>query len=91
MTDGVTRLSVLRRLRLWSQAELAKRAGVAASTVSHIENGKAPHLRPSVIRKLARVLGIKDPLTVREFRDAILRGEDRPVDDPLISSCRDGH
>jgi transcriptional regulator with XRE-family HTH domain len=80
MPDGATRLSVLRRLRLWSQAELAKRAGVAASTVSHIETGKAPRLRPSVIKKIARVLGIKDPLTVREFRDAILQGEDLPND-----------
>jgi transcriptional regulator with XRE-family HTH domain len=77
MAEEVTSLSVLRRLRLWSQADLAKKAGVAASTVSHIETGKAPHLRPSVIRKLARVLGIKDPLTVREFREAILQGEDR--------------
>jgi transcriptional regulator with XRE-family HTH domain len=80
MQDGATRLSVLRRLRLWSQADLAKRAGVAASTVSHIETGKAPHLRPSAIKKIARVLGIKDPLTVREFRDAILQGEDQPSD-----------
>jgi transcriptional regulator with XRE-family HTH domain len=78
MTDQTTRLSVLRRLRLWSQADLARKAGVAASTVSHIETGKAPHLRPSVIRKLARVLGVKDAMTVREFRDAILRGEDQP-------------
>jgi transcriptional regulator with XRE-family HTH domain len=80
MPDGVTRLSVLRRLRLWSQADLAKRAGVAASTVSHIETGKAPHLRTSVMKKIARVLGIKDPLTIREFRDAILQGEDQPSD-----------
>jgi transcriptional regulator with XRE-family HTH domain len=78
MTDQTTRLSVLRRLRLWSQADLARKAGVAASTVSHIETGKAPHLRPSVIRKLARVLGVKDAMTVREFRDAILQGEDQP-------------
>jgi transcriptional regulator with XRE-family HTH domain len=65
---------------LWSQGELARRAGVAASTISHIETGKAPHLRPSVMRKIARVLGIKDPLTVREFRDAILQGEEQPTD-----------
>jgi transcriptional regulator with XRE-family HTH domain len=78
MTDEATPLSVFRRIRLWSQADLAEKAGVAASTVSHIETGKAPHLRPSVIRKLARVLGIKDPLTVREFRDAILQDGDRP-------------
>jgi transcriptional regulator with XRE-family HTH domain len=80
MPDGVTGLSVLRRLRLWSQGELARRAGVAASTISHIETGKAPHLRPSVMKKIVRVLGIKDPLTVREFRDAILQGEDLPSD-----------
>jgi transcriptional regulator with XRE-family HTH domain len=68
-------------MRLWSQVDLARRAGVAASTISHIENGKAPHLRPSVIRKIVRVLGIKDPLTVREFRDAILQSDDLPAAD----------
>jgi transcriptional regulator with XRE-family HTH domain len=79
MAPEITHLSVRRRLRLWSQADLARKAGVAASTISHIETGKAPHLRPSVIRNLTRVLGIKDPLTVREFRDAILRREDQPM------------
>jgi transcriptional regulator with XRE-family HTH domain len=78
--DDTRRLSVLRRVRLWSQADLAKRAGVAASTISHIENGKAPHLRPSVMRKIARVLGIKDPLTVFEFRKAILQEDDHLSD-----------
>jgi transcriptional regulator with XRE-family HTH domain len=81
MPEEVTHLSVLRRLRLWSQADLAQQSGVAASTISHVENGKAPRLRPSVIRKLARALEIKNPLTVREFRDAILQGEEQPPGD----------
>jgi transcriptional regulator with XRE-family HTH domain len=81
-SDRVTRLSTLRRMRLWSQTDLAKAAGVAASTISHIETGKAPKLRPSVMRKIMDALGIRDPLTVRELRAAILADEhDNPFDD----------
>jgi transcriptional regulator with XRE-family HTH domain len=74
-SNRVTRLTTLRRMRFWSQADLAKAAGVAASTISHIETGKAPNLRPSVMRKIAKALGIRDPLSVYELRAAILSDE----------------
>ena len=73
--DRVTHLSTLRRMRLWSQGDLAKAAGVATSTISHIETGKSPKLRPSVMRKIMKALGIRDPLTVHELRAAILGDE----------------
>ncbi len=58
-----------------------QRAGTATSTISHIEeNGRAPLLGPSVISKLAGVLAIKDPLTVAEFRDAMLWVQGQPPD-----------
>jgi transcriptional regulator with XRE-family HTH domain len=80
-TERISHLRTLRRLRLWSQSDLAKAAGVATSTISHIETGKANNLRPSVMRKIAQALGIKDPLTVYELRFAILGGEvDGPED-----------
>jgi transcriptional regulator with XRE-family HTH domain len=62
-------------MRLWSQSDLAREAGVATSTISNIETGKAPRLRPSVMRKIAKALDIKDPMTVYELRIAIL-GDD---------------
>jgi transcriptional regulator with XRE-family HTH domain len=74
-SDRVTHLSTLRRMRLWSQGDLAKAAGVATSTISHIETGKAPKLRPSVMRKIMKALGIRDPLTIHELRAAILADE----------------
>jgi transcriptional regulator with XRE-family HTH domain len=74
------RLSTLRRMRLWSQSDLARAAGVATSTISHIETGKTFRLRPSVMRKIAAALGITDPLTVYELRAAIL------ADEPLSDS-----
>jgi transcriptional regulator with XRE-family HTH domain len=70
--ERVQNLSTLRRMRLWSQSDLAREAGVATSTISHIETGKAPRLRPSVMRKIAKALAIKDPMTVYELRIAIL-------------------
>jgi transcriptional regulator with XRE-family HTH domain len=77
-TERVQNLSTLRRMRLWSQSDLAKEAGVAASTISNIETGKATRLRPTVMRKIATALGIKDPMTVYELRVAIL-GDDVDV------------
>jgi transcriptional regulator with XRE-family HTH domain len=74
-TDRVLNLSTLRRMRFWSQADLAREAGVATSTISNIETGKATRLRPAVMRRIAQALGIKDPLTVYELRVSIL-GDD---------------
>jgi len=46
------------RLRLFiSQAELAKRAGLAAETVNRLERGRRPSF--ITIRKLAKALGVK--------------------------------
>jgi transcriptional regulator with XRE-family HTH domain len=71
-------------MRLWSQADLAKAAGVAASTISHIETGKSPKLRPSVMRKIMNALGIRDPLTIHELRSAIMADEPQhPADGEL--------
>jgi transcriptional regulator with XRE-family HTH domain len=77
-TERVLNLSTLRRRRLWSQSDLAKEAGVAASTISNIETGKATRLRPTVMRPITKALGIKDPLTVYELRISIL-GDDIAV------------
>jgi transcriptional regulator with XRE-family HTH domain len=74
-TDRVLNLSTLRRMRMWSQSDLAREAGVATSTISNIETGKATRLRPTVMRRIAKALGVKDPLTVYELRIAIL-GDD---------------
>lgn len=54
----VVTLPELRRYRLraaLSQRDLAKKAGVAASTVARIEGGHEVH--PSTMRKLASALG----------------------------------
>jgi transcriptional regulator with XRE-family HTH domain len=74
-TDRVLNLSTLRRMRFWSQSDLAREAGVATSTISNIETGKATRLRPTVMRRIAKALGVKDPLTVYELRVSIL-GDD---------------
>lgn len=56
--EGVTvpRLRALRKMRLWTQRELARRADLTEVTVSHAENGKP--VRFATARKLADALGI---------------------------------
>jgi len=52
------RLRQLRQQRVLTQDELAEHAGVARSTVLKLERDDQ-EARPSTIRKLARVLGVK--------------------------------
>lgn len=55
--DG-TKITELRESRGWSRAELARRAGMNASTISLIERGRfTPY--PSQAKKLAVALGIE--------------------------------
>ena len=63
--EAPTRMHKLRTLRLehaWSQAELAKQAGVSEFTILRMEQGKAAH--PSTIGKVARALGIEPKVLV---------------------------
>jgi len=55
--------------RLLSMRELARQASVAASTVYLIEAGKTTP-RPSIVRRLASVLGV-EAREIDEFRRAI--------------------
>ena len=68
-------LATLRRRALLSQRNLARRAGVAPSSVYLIERGRTIP-RPAVMRKLADALGVSDPLQVDEFRRAVAIGVD---------------
>jgi DNA-binding XRE family transcriptional regulator len=66
-------LSIVRRRALLSQRELAKKAGVSASTIYLIENGKTrPRYR--VVRELVAALDVKAE-DVDEFRDVLEDGE----------------
>lgn len=57
MTPITLRLAELRTRKGWSQAELARRAGVAASIVSRAERGETA-LTLANLDKLARALGV---------------------------------
>ena len=48
-----------RRLRMWTQGELAQEAGISPTTVSGIENGKISTPQFGTVRKLARALGVE--------------------------------
>jgi len=54
----VATLRQLREQRYLTQEQLAVAAEVSASTVYHIEAGKV-RPRPSIVRRLARVLGVE--------------------------------
>ena len=52
------RIRALRERRGWSQAELGRRAGVAASTVNRVERGETTTLSLGNLERLARALGV---------------------------------
>ena len=57
VTPITLRLAELRERKGWSQAELARRAGVAASVVSRAERGETT-ITLENLDKLARALGV---------------------------------
>ena len=52
------RLENIRRLRMWTQARLAREAGVSPTTVSGIETGKIARPHFGTLGKLARALDV---------------------------------
>src|ERR687894_1850339 len=58
MADVGERLENIRRLRMWTQARLAREAGVSPTTVSAIETGKIGRPHFGTIGKLARALRV---------------------------------
>src|SRR5919112_5270820 len=58
MPDIGERVENVRRLRMWTQARLAKEAGVSPTTVSAIETGKIERPHFGTLGKLARALDV---------------------------------
>jgi len=68
-------LRELRIARLWSQRELARRAGVVENTVVYAETGKRlPRLL--TMRRIADALGV-DWSEIAEFREAVAGVEEK--------------
>jgi transcriptional regulator with XRE-family HTH domain len=58
MPDIGERVQNVRRLRMWTQARLAREAGVSPTTVSGIETGKIGRPHFGTLGKLARALDV---------------------------------
>jgi transcriptional regulator with XRE-family HTH domain len=59
MEPNYTRLRQLRRERVWSIRELAKRSGVSTETIYSLEHGRREWAWPRTIRRLARALEVE--------------------------------
>lgn len=58
MSPITLRIEELRRRKGWSQAELARRAGVAASVVNRTERGETD-ISLSTLEKIAKALHVR--------------------------------
>ena len=58
MSDIGERVQNVRRLRMWTQARLAREAGVSPTTISGIETGKIVRPHFGTLGKLARALRV---------------------------------
>ena len=58
MSEIGKRVENARRLRMWTQARLAREAGVSPTTISGIETGKIARPHFGTLGKLARALGV---------------------------------
>ena len=70
MPDIGERVQNVRRLRMLTQARLAKEAGVSPTTVSSIETGKIGHPHFGTIGKLARALDVA-PEELLDSRESV--------------------
>jgi transcriptional regulator with XRE-family HTH domain len=61
------RIKELRERRGWSQSELARRAHVRQALLSALETGRQPDTTGSVLRRLARTLGVSIDYLVGTF------------------------
>ena len=78
------KISRLRDERVWTQAELAKRSGIMAATISRIESGEIKNPGLEILKTLAAafgitvdyLIGVKDTVT---FDDSLKRDPDAQV------------
>ncbi len=60
MTPLSLRIKEIRKAKGWTQAELARKAGIRRATVNRIENARVKAIDLDVLEKLARALHV-DP------------------------------
>ena len=60
MTPLSLRIREVRQVKGWTQAELARRAGIRRATVNRIENARVKAIDLDVLEKLAKALDV-DP------------------------------
>jgi transcriptional regulator with XRE-family HTH domain len=79
--DGPTALllATIRKRKLLSQRELARKAGVALSTIYLLEAGKTERATFKVMRAVSEALGVPAD-SIAEFRRAM--GASAPADRP---------
>jgi transcriptional regulator with XRE-family HTH domain len=70
VSDIGKRLENARRLRMWTQARLAREAGVSPTTISGIETGKIGRPHFGTLGKLALALGVA-PEELLDSRESI--------------------
>jgi transcriptional regulator with XRE-family HTH domain len=70
VSDIGERVQNVRRLRMWTQARLAREAGVSPTTISGIETGKIVRPHFGTLGKLARALRVA-PEELLESRESI--------------------
>ncbi len=58
MTPLSLRIREVRQVKGWTQAELARRAGIRRATVNRIENARVKAIDLEVLEKLAKALEV---------------------------------
>ena len=77
MSNIGERVQNVRRLRMWTQARLAREAGVSPTTISGIETGKIGRPHFGTLGKLARALRVA-PEELLDSRESIESKVRRP-------------
>lgn len=66
MSPIVLRVKAARLRKGWTQAALAKKAGVRRATISQLESGRTQRVNLGVLDKVAKALGVPTLRLLRE-------------------------
>lgn len=82
-------LAALRRIRRWTQEELAERSGLSVRTIRNVELGRVASPRRSSVDLLLRALGVKEVEAVHPDGDVVNWRGLPPPSHPLIGQRPD--
>lgn len=71
------RITELREMQKWSQAELARRVNIPQATISRIESNRIENPNPQILLKLAEIFDVSVDSLLGKKEQVVFRGYEK--------------